>query len=189
MLLPRVTGALLLATSSVQALRDAAPFFVLSPKPYAIHPKAKQSKQPPTDTVHYRLDSDALTNAQIATAVDVENKLISTLSEECKQASYYILIQQPGVKASYISKESMPQLYTRLNGTTDTRVASTSVPEVVGEWDLEGTAERLARTCGLDVWREDAARMRKDAAKAVLTISLPALEGADRALPLAETGT
>jgi len=107
---------------------------------------------------------------------------------DCERASYYILIQQPGVKASDISTESMPQLHSWLNGTASKQLETTSVPEVVGEWDLEQVAERISDICNLDVWRHEAILKLIKTPRAALYLSLPEVKGDERSKRLADTG-
>ncbi|KAK4546228.1 hypothetical protein LTR36_002365 [Oleoguttula mirabilis] len=124
-MLLRTLPALLLAATSVHALKDASPFLMFSSEP---------------------LPHNQLESRQIATAASVESQLLSTLSR-CSE-SLYLLVSQPGLKAADLQDATaMPKMRRRIaDGPSDALV---EIANVVGAVDVRDVARRLDDKCSV----------------------------------------
>ncbi|KAK5721443.1 hypothetical protein LTR17_014563 [Elasticomyces elasticus] len=114
MLLPRIS-ALLLAASTVNALKDAYPFLML--------PISQD-------------DTSLSQSRQIALAADVEADAIAYLSASGRDRSF--LFNQPGLQAADF--QHMPKLRRRVEGTQGGQL---QIPEVIGGVRVENIAEKV----------------------------------------------
>ncbi|TKA74396.1 hypothetical protein B0A55_04521 [Friedmanniomyces simplex] len=106
MLLPRIS-ALLLAASTVHALKDAYPFLMLPISPD---------------------DASRPQSRQIALAADVEAQAIEYISETRRDR--YFIFTQPGLQAADF--QHMPKLRQRVSQLKDGESAYVQIPEVIG---------------------------------------------------------
>ncbi|KAK4951915.1 hypothetical protein LTR10_009835 [Elasticomyces elasticus] len=121
MLLPRIS-ALLLAASTVHALKDAYPFLML--------PISQDDLSPPQ-------------SRQLATATDVETDAIAYLSASGRERSF--LFTQPGLQAEDF--QHMPKLRRRVEGISGGQL---QVPEVIGGARTEGIVDGVAKWMGAE---------------------------------------
>ncbi|KAK3629444.1 hypothetical protein LTR56_016515 [Elasticomyces elasticus] len=121
MLLPRIS-ALLLAASTVHALKDAYPFLML--------PISQDDLSPPQ-------------SRQIATATDVETDAIAYLSASGRERSF--LFTQPGLQAEDF--QHMPKLRRRVEGISGGQL---QVPEVIGGARTESIVDGVAKWMGAE---------------------------------------
>ncbi|CZT18255.1 uncharacterized protein RCC_04100 [Ramularia collo-cygni] len=126
-MLLRQSGALLVAATAANALRNASPFFLLSTE-------AIKSDSP-------------LQTSQLSTAAHVEESLLSAL-DDCA-ASLYILVEQAGAHASDLRDGSVMPAMQRRMASGDYR-SVVQVPEVMGEMDTIRIADSISRKCNLE---------------------------------------
>ncbi|KAK5676071.1 hypothetical protein LTS10_011361 [Elasticomyces elasticus] len=122
MLLPRI-GALLLAASTVHALKDAYPFLML--------PISQDAISPPQ-------------SRQLATATDVETDAIAYFSSGTGRDRSF-LFTQPGLQAEDF--QHMPKLRRRVEGVSGGQL---QVPEVIGGARTESIVDGVAKWMGAE---------------------------------------
>ncbi|KAK5133659.1 hypothetical protein LTR08_007513 [Meristemomyces frigidus] len=169
-MLLRTLPSLLLAATAAHALKDAAPFFLLSSEP---------------------LRNSPLHSQQLAMAQDIETAVLAAPTD-CSTPSLYFLVAQPGITAADLQHaHSMPNMRRRIAEAG----AVVEVPEVMGAVDVAELAWRTAERCGAEVIEvEDiyAAPVKNVAAKgesAVLRITFEAAaKGGEHGKTLAQNG-
>lgn len=103
-------------------------------------------------TIECRLQHAAISSKQIATAHDVEQRVLESL-KGCEQ-KFYFVVSQPGVTAADLRDgASVPFMRERVAKAQEGALAEIS--EVVGDIDAWRLAEKIGQHCSIEV--EDAA--------------------------------